>query len=372
MDELRMIRELLPERRPPARAAEQARARLDELIRQSRPRRPRRSRGLAVGLTAAAAAVTVAAVAIPILSGGTGPEAGRPGAAPGPGSASAAVPLSAKDVLLLAARREERSAAPSGKYWHVRTVSGNTDTVIGTGAGAYHLERRSVSETWISVDAPATLWTGHRGLGARPATRADEEAWRRAGSPSQWDLGPGDTVDGRPLIVSSGPDGGHLAEIRLDEFAREGLEPLGPAELATLPTDPIALREYLLGMHARTENAGDPDRWLFAWASNLLVELPASPSVRAAALRIIADLPGVRTQGAVRDPLGRDGTGILQVDTTAGVTYTHQLIIDPDTGQLLARVIGGTPAEKAKDGYIAVLDAGWTDGEPHVPSADIG
>jgi hypothetical protein len=101
-------------------------------------------------------------------------------------------------------------------------------------------------------------------------------------------------------------------------------------------------------------------------------ELPASPAVRTAVLRIIAGLPGVHSQGEVRDPLGRDGVGIVLVGKGDGATFTEQLIVDPDTGELLALVIGGTPGAKAKNGYQAFLDAGWTDEKPHVPSADVG
>ena len=228
-----------------------------------------------------------------------------------------------------------------------------------------------MSETWTSIGEPVTLWDGYRQLGARPATAADKAAWVRDGSPSQWDLGAGDTVGGEHLIVSMVPEeDGQLGQVRLDEL--DGGELLGPAEVATLPTDPIALKKYLLGVHARIPDSGDVDRWLFATASDLLVDLPAPPAVRAAVLRIIAGLPDVRSQGEVRDPLGREGTGIVLVGKGDGATFTEQLIVDPDTGKLLALVIGGTPAAKAKDGYQAVLDAGWTDDKPHVPSADIG
>jgi hypothetical protein len=245
----------------------------------------------------------------------------------------------------------------------VRTVGGNTDTVVGTGADRYHLERRWVSETWISVGRPETLWDGNRQLGSRPATTADKEAWVRDGSPSQWDLGPGDTASGEHIIVSMAPDeDGQLGQVRLDQL--DGGESLGPAEAAKLPTDPVALKKYLLGIHGRIKDSGAADRWLFSWASQLLVELPAPPGVRAAALRVIADLPDVRSQGRVRDPLGREGIGIAEI--TDDHSYAHQLVVDPDTGQLLARVGKG-----AKNGYLAVLDAGWTDRKPHVPSATI-
>jgi hypothetical protein len=363
MDELRMIRELLPERETPAQSVEQARTRLDELVGQTRPHRPRRTRNLAIGLTAAAAAVAVTAVAIPVLSG-SGEETGRPGTSHVPRPVDA---LSAKDVLLLAAQRAEKSVASSGKYWHVRTVGGNTDTVVGTGANRYHLERRWVSETWTPRGEPATLWDGYRELGYRPATAADKAAWVRDGSPSQWDLGPGDTVGGEHLIVSMAPEDGHLGKIPLDSD-----EQIGPAEAMKLPTDPAALKKYLLGIHNGIEDAGDPNRWLFSWASGLLVDLPAPPAVRAAVLRIIAELPGVHSQGEVRDPLGRDGVGIVLVGKGDGETFTEQLVVDPDTGRLLALVIGGPSEAKAKNGYQAVLDAGWTNEKPHVPSADIG
>ena len=106
------------------------------MIGQTRPHRPRRARRLTIGLAAAASAVAVTAVAIPVLSG-SDQKTDQAGPTRGLRSVDA---LGAKDVLLLAAQREEKSVAPSGKYWHVRTVGGNTDAVVGKGANRYHLD----------------------------------------------------------------------------------------------------------------------------------------------------------------------------------------------------------------------------------------
>ncbi|GIH98229.1 hypothetical protein Pta02_02380 [Planobispora takensis] len=63
--------------------------------------------------------------------------------------------------------------APEGAYWHVRTLSTMTHPRrLGGGSNRYRVEERGISETWTSRDAES--WYGHRELGVRPKSAADD------------------------------------------------------------------------------------------------------------------------------------------------------------------------------------------------------
>jgi hypothetical protein len=132
------------------------------------------------------------------------------------------------------------------------------------------------------------------------------------------------------------------------------------ARVQELPVDSGALLRMLRAGIDRDEFASLAERDLLVadTALDLLIEAPLSPEQRAAAFRVLADIPAwfapgtstrpVRAEslGMVEDSLGRSGIGVrITVDLTPGtakhtsgsheIHYTADLILDPEDGRLL-------------------------------------
>jgi hypothetical protein len=376
MDEFDKIRSAYPEQPDPSRQVTlQARAQLQTLTREAAatPRRrlpvgltPIR---LGIGLTAGTAVVAVAALAVPLL---LSPDS-DPGAATPPGTATSAGPaatspsttLSASQVLMVAAVAQERTEATTGKYFRIRTVS-RREYNVGRGKSAYTLEEQRIEETWTGAKG-GTAWFGSRTLGARPATPSDEAQWRQAGSPTSWNLGPTDTVDKHDLLISSTPGKGTLEERKNEGdryYALGGDRGVSSAQVVALPTSPAALRTSLLKDKAARAPGADDTSYLVQATAGLLLETPAPPKVRGAALRLLAGLPGAEIQRNVADLQGRRGTAVTF--SFPDSLDTIQLIIDPVTGKLLSTGHSG-----GKNGGDVILASGWTNEKPGVPAAKI-
>lgn len=67
--------------------------------------------------------------------------------------------------------------------------------------------------------------------------------------------------------------------------------------------------------------------------------MPVSGPVRAAAFRVLADLPGTQLVPTATDALGRRGTAVTHTDapTSQGAVLQSWLIIDPRTSTALAQ-----------------------------------
>src|SRR4051812_48205196 len=204
-------------------------------------------------------------------------------------------------VLLAAATVAEQAPAGTGKYWHVRTASD-----------------KQVYEYWFTSD-------GH--------------LWFR-----------GAKSGGRVMPLGSDPLRLAATEVTFEQ-------------LRTLPTDPAALRDWLVNAiahsGARTSagpfTAADRERELLLSMVSLVSTLPAPPAVRATAFRSIAAYPGVRDLGPV--PGGR---GFM-------LPGDYRLVVDPATGR-----INRTSMYVSADGAIyqvsdpqgAQVGAEWTDSLP--------
>ncbi|MGW3960357.1 CU044_5270 family protein [Amycolatopsis sp. NPDC005003] len=224
---------------------------------------------------------------------------GSPSPAPQPQAVAPVV--TGQQVLLAAATVAERSPAGTGKYWHVKTA---TDDLV--------------YEDWYSAD-------GH--------------LWFR-----------GEKSGGKVLPLG-------LAPLRLAGTT------VSFEQLRTLPTDPAALRDWLVNAiahsGARTSagpfTAEDRERELLLSTVSLVSTLPAPPAVRAAAFRAIAAYPGVQDLGPV--PGGR---GFL-------LPGDYRLVVDPATAR-----ISHTSMFVTADGAIygatgpqgAEVSAEWTDSLP--------
>jgi hypothetical protein len=251
---------------------------------------------------------------------------------------------SARSILLAAAVQAERAPAEAGRYWH---VSARVAMLLPDGLDRTH---------HTFTDAPGQRWRLYP---------YQEDSWyASSASDRSVDLRQGDTV---------WPD--CAAGLRgIDWWSRT----LSVTQLQQLPADPARLHALLLDA-VRGVVPGAPARGSEAEAQDVLslaatlLDAPVAPDVRAAAYRVMASVPGTRSLGRVRDPLGRPGIGLAFSSPTGDArSYpwrrSEEVVIDPATGTLLATedvaassrdVRAGTPTY-----YRAVIAAGWTDQTP--------
>lgn len=199
----------------------------------------------------AGAAVAAAAALVVTTSG-------PPGGGPQPEAGAPATAFSESRILLAAASDVEKTKATSGAYWYQEEPTGSLQKVPGKD---YMLDVRNETKSWLAKGAGKRdrRWTLHIDAGARPATPADEEAWRADGSPKRWDLtdydqarrdlnqrGSDDTPpdpqpeiatwDGKGEFAGDAPGGGA-------DTVPSGAE-INLTELQPLPTDPERLRGW--------------------------------------------------------------------------------------------------------------------------------
>ncbi|MFB4318086.1 hypothetical protein [Actinomadura sp. 21ATH] len=393
MNDIDMVRDLLPEPPAPSERATGAafRALEDEIAgRGARRTRRRLPFGrLQLGLTGLVAAGAAGTVAIATLGGG-GPAEPRPGG----GDASA------RSLLLAAA--EQAAKEPAGRYWRVQTIDGQAYRV-GKGPDGYTvLGYQSQWDRWTARSAadPDVLYA--RDLGARPLTMADAAAWRKAGAPrtmrvwsnDHWatlSTVPGETFGAGPgdwTADRSTPAEKKEATRNRDAFCRrleKDGEPVPPAdcqalkrapgEALRLADDPAKLDEQLFPPKIRGTRSAATD---LMSGFDFLTARPATPEIRAAAFRRLAAVAGVRTIGEVTDDRGRTGIGLAARGTMAegsGTVFDYQLILEPGTYRILAgrKVVvkaGGTMTGMRPGDVLnreLVLGAGWTNESPRHP-----
>lgn len=375
MDELHMVRELLPQAPPPTREiTAAARARLfsgeTSVPRCERPagghRRPRwRRYGLSLPLVAGAAAVSVLLATSGQLASTGHPAAGGLRSSPATGKAN--VP-SAQAILLAAATSAAKQApAAMGKYWRVATTSMDI-LVAGSKAHPYDMVEMSTQDNASARVAGQPLKWVSQYLGATPATSRDAAAWRADGSPTHGRdrvLAPGGRVIFLPRFAPSSPDAFQMPNPDgAVAYAVGDGTPLTTRQLAAFPSDPAKLKALMIRYvnydyrgvgGVGTPTAGSMDENLMAEAINLL-QAPLPPAVESAVYRVMAGLPGSRTLGLTRDPLGRSGYGIAYTSENSlpqgmrggqlprGMQGQSVLFVDPSSGKLLAtEVIVTTP-----------------------------
>ncbi|MFG3423347.1 CU044_5270 family protein [Micromonospora sp. NPDC048063] len=98
-----------------------------------------------------------------------------------------------------------------------------------------------------------------------------------------------------------------------------------------VPTDANALREWLTAGASAPEA---PVQYLEAVAELAGVRL-LNPAQRAAALRLLADLPGITVTGTVTDRAGRSGEAFSITSDAHGLPAQYTVIVDPGSGVLL-------------------------------------
>jgi hypothetical protein len=253
MDDLQMLRAVLPRPELTEEAAHRGRRRLQERIDagggtsrgagavgRSHPGRRRAGRAaVTAGLTAAAAAVAVLAGS----GGGPTGTAGPSQAVGGTHQGSSPAELSGRDILLAAAVTAASRPDGAGRYWHVVTDSDGVD-------GRNSLE----------------TWTERSGV--------------------QW------------VHATGGPEVSNLSDQRGFDIAGKQLT---FQQLQQLPADPGALQTWIShslrcsGYTAPPELASTVSFSL----AELLFSVPAPPRVRTTAFRALAAMPDIQHLGHV-------------------------------------------------------------------------
>jgi hypothetical protein len=288
MDELQMVRDLFAEPAPPRpEVTAAARARLAPRYARSRVQR----KVNIIAPLGAAAAVTAVAVTIASLPHG-----------PVPGSQVTSGPPQAGQLT-------------SGTYWVQPGVVGNY-LRVGQGSDQYVVLDKVGVHDWQAQPPRQPSPVIAQPLSVEPASAADEEAWRAAGSPAVWpDTGQDDSLaspqgftDGfaGPLTAGVGkPTAGEI------QYGSGGFYVFGhwrsARQLLTLPAKPAALKQLLDALY-RSEGGGY-DSFAGYVLSQLpaLMTLPVTVQFRSALERMLAGLPGVHELGTVSDVAGGRG-----------------------------------------------------------------
>lgn len=345
MDDLSKVRELFGAPGPSTATVVRGRERLQTVIAcdAAPPRSTRTARWATFGLGLAGAAAAAAIV----LS--TAPPPSAP---------------TAQEVLLAAATSAAKQPA-EGTWWGTKLVRG---VRFRDPDDRYTLQQTAAEETWIPAGRVTTPhWIVLRYLGARPATPADEAAWRAAGTPDRWSYTYGSKagLDGDPYDVRAAPGEARSFQSRdVDWRLMFTGKPL--TRLDELPATPEGLRSML-------EPASGDERELLMSLENLIVHVPVTPECRAAAYRLMASLPGVSAGGEVTDQLGRTGQAVSYRQQDAGgpenTEVRTRLIVDSATGAPLAlETLAPGTGELLR--FTAVEANVWTDQKPELPNPE--
>ncbi|MFC5201615.1 CU044_5270 family protein [Streptomyces kaempferi] len=328
-----------------------------------------RLRGGIRPLGAATALVAVAASVVVVSTVDQREPSGRPAAHPRSSTATAGSSSSAPDLhvdgrleLLSAAKKAETSAT-GGTYWQTTTRSENVE-VAGEKGGFFAVRTTSTEQWSVGVRAGAqSLMVSGLDSVTEPRTKADEARWRAAGSPHTVKFEVKNSVGTNTLGLTMGTSRPMVMRTNVDDK----IYALGPRnvsyqDLAELPSRSGELRHYLERLYAADGGDGTGagrTAWELRQAANLIT-MPVKPAVRAAAYRVMADLPGVGLRGRVSDPLGRTGVGVVFPGTDRtplGITE-QWLVVDRSTGAMLSeQQVLVEPSARARE---AGLKAGAT------------
>ncbi|MFJ1730685.1 CU044_5270 family protein [Streptomyces sp. NPDC088254] len=338
------------------------------------------------GTVAALAAVAASAVVVGAFDGD--PSGGRPGTPPQSSSAAAGPGSSASDgrsdvrLQLLSAAKKAEAPAAEGTYWQTTTRSEDVD-VVGERGESFAVRTTSTGEWSVGV-RPGTrslMISGLDGVTA-PRTEADETRWRAAGSPRRVQAAATEEAGAGTLGHTMGP----LRPMVMRTDADDKIYALGPRnvsyqDLRELPSEVGELRRRLASLPGQDSGAdagGSPTAHVLRQAADLIT-MPVTPAVRAAAYRVMAELPGVRGLGRVTDPLGRVGVGVAFPGTsrTPLGSVEQRLVVDPSTGAMLceqlvliepsARALGAGLGVGTTVNYSATTRMSWGDSQITVP-----
>ncbi|MEV5746358.1 CU044_5270 family protein [Actinoallomurus sp. NPDC052308] len=327
--------------------------------------RRRRPRLLVAGL--AAGAVAASAALVIVATDGSG---GSPGVRP---TASHTVrALDARAILLTSADSAAKAPATTGAYWYTRERETSIFSTSDFRKAAQKRIARQLGEKSLRF-APFTAyvsktqdsWYGRdrrdrtiTGIDPRITfpSPADEAAWKKL-TPKEKDWF-GVDPSGKPHVNNYDFSGLKPNITQRDKTIEA---------LTRLPTDPAGLQKTMrtwfkhenqLSNQHDGEPMGDSfAQYVFGEAQDLLAG-PLTPGAKAALYRLLAEQPGIRYLGTADDPMGRKGA-VLALggnDARPGKGFEIRLIIDPQSGRLLAQESGDRKAPSLTMTYEAM---GW-------------
>ncbi|MFE2543090.1 CU044_5270 family protein [Actinacidiphila glaucinigra] len=370
-DVLKVLADARPEELDPSRLVDPARQREDlarivagstdgRAARFLAPRRRSAFRPLGAAALAAVAASVVVVSTVDWREPADGPTAQPPSSAGSDAPGEGADLRVDGHIELLSAARQAESAVAEGTYWQTTTRSENVD-VAGEEGHLFAVRSASTDEWSVGV-RPGTGSLEVSGLDSvtEPRTAADKDRWRAAGSPRTVEIEVGKKAGSGRLVTVIGTRRPMVMHTNVDDkIYAVGPDNVTYKDLRALPSTSAELRRHLERLYARDNGAdtGTSNRsaWMLRQAGNL-VTMPVKPAVRAAAYRVMADLPGVRVAGRVTDPLGREGVGVDFPISYRGPlgTTRERLIVDPSTGAMLSDVLVLVdPSARAREAGLA-------------------
>lgn len=343
------------------------------------PRAPsRRSRRPFLLMAGTMAAGLAAAAAVVVVSGGETATVPREPT----GTQAAVQPVNARSFLLAAASTAMREPATSGRYWYVRErtfqkahnapseymarvktlveaqkrkeeeLKGDLErldaakkeferkvTELKTEELPYLAYTADTRESWRAMEKGEPGRTvSNQDVAVTFGSPEDEAAWKAAGSPELVDKEVRSRVDDTERILSIDNPG------------------LTLQNLSKLPTTEDALKRELDALWKRSPNTANADKSGYLWQTGVdLMTAPLKPATRSALFKVLADQPGITSDGQAKDALGRTGVA-LSASTAHGLEL--RLIIDGETAELLQYEI----VEKDQPILrVALEQLGWSD-----------
>ncbi|MGO4417825.1 CU044_5270 family protein, partial [Streptomyces sp. MCAF7] len=290
-------------------------------------------------------------------------------------------PENGRLALLNVASRVD-SKADEGTYWQTTTRSGWVGIVAQSGATFAVVSSGTSQFSYGVRPGTQSLWVSGIDDTTEPRTERDTARWRAAGSPQDMTLAESGSGGKLGLRMESGSEK-RPTVTRInqgDKIAALGARNVTYEELRKLPGDTAKLKQALAELYEEDRGSEIPGRteWMWQQAANL-INLPVKPEVRAAAYRVIADLPGIRSLGEVTDQLGRKGVGFAlpAIELPGYGTGRSELIVDPATGALLSdqQVLTKPNAKATEAGltagtvvhYTANVTSRWSDQQLKTP-----
>ena len=321
-----------------ARALAQLEAAMADSV--AAPRRPRRRRArLWVALPVAALAGAAAVVAVSLLP----TRVETPIAPP---IAEAAKVVCAKPgaagrcLRALSTVAGAQAVLDAGRVFYQRNVFTLSTVYIGSDGrptakpadAAYAVTTTVPEELWLAPDGSGRLEYGAEAA-PRPASTADERAWRAAGAPDLATLVPPSGGWG-PKRQRFGP--GELDGVLIFNSNLEAALPKDDP-LSVLPHDPDELASFLWAA-AEKQRKGSTESDIsntFGTDVTTFLRYPRTPpDLRAALLQVFATLPSTKTLGVIEDGAGRTAAALLlPPDMNDG---KNVIAFDPETSRLLA------------------------------------
>ena len=293
--------------------------------------------------------------ALPSGSGGPfGLSAGRgrayiPVGDKGLGQAAIAAELRRAAAVAEASDAEVEAPPGPGEFLYAKTIELHLeawapDNPAGFKTKPRYFTDRQLGESGAMPALVSTLkqvWTDSYGKtreretlsGVEFLSADDQRRWKAAGSPPPWSFDPSEHDVGRDAS-------GRLVKDFASKAFRGRHEFTYMSRLSQLPTEPEALRlavEHRRGAEAPLDPSPAASPRGGATVERLLEILGeplASPALRAAAFRALAEIPGIGFERDVADVAGRRGDAIAWVRERG---FGRRFIFDPRTSRILSQ-----------------------------------